>query len=99
MLPAIAVLRLLAGTIVPGDKVINEQARNVRFPEYNPIHNTSIVNPFEAFVRIASQFDLPRQDWVVLVLATFKGGSALDLATQWILQQAPDTYMDFRGIP
>ena len=63
MLPAIAVLRLLAGAVIPGDKVINEQARNVRFPEYNPVHNNSIANHFEAFVRIASQFDLPRQDW------------------------------------
>ena len=95
MLPAIAVLRLLAGAVILGDKVINEQARNVRFPEYNPVHNNSIANHFEAFVRIASQFDLPRQDWVVLILATFKGGSALDLATQWILIQPQDQLMDF----
>ena len=95
MLPAITVLRLLAGAVIPGDKVINEQARNVRFPEYNPVHNNSIANHFEAFVRIASQFDLPRQDWVVLILATFKGGSALDLATQWILIQPQDQLMDF----
>ena len=91
----IEILEKLAIAEVPHDKLVSPHEGKIHFPQYK--EGNPVANHFEVFMRIAKQYNLPPEDWVVSAISTFNGGSAQDNSIQWLNRQKPDEVLNWEN--